>query len=223
MHRSRSNSLKHLAGLVTCLGSTLLFAAQEPVEGRSEHTACEKPLASILVIDDQVNTSAWMVDQLRRFQLANPAQVLRQALEPRDCFVILESDPIFWNFPGTAQPELILRATVSELAATEKNLGEKASTAVGRYIGSYLGTTDAEVPALHAAAVQIDVLCPKSRRSATRVSTRRTVPELKGERRADHNGIAVREAFDDAADGLIAAIQQGARYCEINLVEKVTP
>ncbi|MDX2218279.1 MAG: hypothetical protein SF172_04585 [Burkholderiales bacterium] len=200
--------------------SMSLTWAQAPVID-DMNTTCDKPLASVILIDDQVNTPPWMAEQLRRFQLHSPAQALRKVLLTSGCFLVLDNDPIFWAIPGTAQPEMIFRASILDLSALEKNLGEKASTAVGRYIGSYIGAQDTEIPALQSLTVQVDVLCPKSRRSATRVGARRT-SEARTDRPAEQNSALLIDAMSEALSGLVTA-RQAATLCMESTGLKASP
>ncbi|MDX2219223.1 MAG: hypothetical protein SF172_09385 [Burkholderiales bacterium] len=220
MHRLRFKKAIWIGLILSSQASMSLTWAQTSVSDDGP-IACDKPLASVILIDDQVNTPPWMTEQLRRFQLHSPAQALRKVLLTSGCFLVLDNDPIFWAIPGTAQPEMILRASILDLSALEKNLGEKASTAVGRYIGSYIGAQDTEIPALQSLMVQVDALCPKTRLSATRVGARRT-SEVRTDRPAEQNSALLIDAMSEALSALVAA-RKGANLCMESTSVKALP
>lgn len=206
-------------GLILASQTSMSLAWAQGTVSDDVNTTCDKPLASVVLIDDQVNTPPWMTEQLRRFQVHSPAQALRKVLLTSGCFLVLDNDPIFWAIPGTAQPEMIFRASIIDISALEKNLGEKASTAVGRYIGSYIGAQDIDIPALQTLTVQVDALCPKTRRSATRVGARRT-SEARTDRPADQNIGLLMDAMSEAMSGLVTTIRQGGALCTETVTAK---
>ncbi len=148
--------------------SLLVFAplALADSETSSPHISsrCETPLASAFVVDDQGGASSWMAKRMRSYRLSAPASLLRQELSPTGCITVLDHDPALANVPNLPQPDLLLRARVVAIVASEKSIGEKAGTAVGRYIGSYIGVMDEEIPALKSVEISIEVVCVQQRR-----------------------------------------------------------
>ncbi len=177
-----------------------------PVAPAAENR-CAAGSRSMLVMDDAVNVRQSLTDQARAFQLPSAAQAM-QAQEPlHPCLLLLDNDPVFWTMPGAVQPDFILRVRITELKAAEKSLGDKAGSAVGRYIGSYLGQAGDDVPALKFAAVAVDVLCPKARRRVATISGQSAEIEAP---RVEHNALRLQQALEatskDLADFLTASV-----------------
>ncbi len=72
------------------LAPLMRAAAQSTPKMKKEEVKCGKPLAAAVVVDDQIDTPAWISDQIRSFHLQIPAQTLRKALLPGGCFLILD-------------------------------------------------------------------------------------------------------------------------------------
>lgn len=87
-----------------------------------------------------------------------------------------------------------------------------ASTAVERYIGSYLGTSNAELAALGEVAVSVDVICVKTRRIAKEIAAR---SGESGAATAGQNAEAMLRAFGEATSEVVAILKQGASPCEV--------
>lgn len=189
--------------------STACSATAPARAERGEEPRCAAPLASVVLVDDLANAPAWVSDQVREFRIPTPAQALRKALDAGGCLAVLEADPVFASIPAVAQPELVLRARIVELRAAERSMGEKASTAVERYVGSYLGMSNAEVPALGSVTVSVDVICARTRRLAAQVGAQAT-----GAGTSEQNGEALRQAFADAALEVVSSLRKTPPKCE---------
>lgn len=197
--------------LVACAVAGGASAQSPPIEPVQE---CAGPPFTVVLIDDVVTTPPWLADAARRFRVWTPAQALRQVLRDSKCVELLDSDPIFWAMPDTAQPELILRAAFSEVVEAKRNLGEKASSALGKYLGSYLGDHQPDSPLLHSIAVQVDVLCPRARQRIARLEARNTLAQQGAELTHESNNALVQSAFREAARGLPAALGKDALACK---------
>lgn len=142
-----------------------LVASADALADTVTPIACKVPWLSALVVDDQFNSPYWMQDRMRQYRLSSPASLLRQEMGLGGCVLLLDADPALTAMPNIPQPDLLLRTRVISLVASEKTLGEKAGTAVGRYIGSYLGGNDDEVPVLKTVELAVDIVCVRQRRA----------------------------------------------------------
>lgn len=215
-----------LSGMVAALATMFAIAAngeQSPTAPAVPAPACDQPVASVIVIDNLIDQRPHLADQQQRFQLPTPAQAMRSALQSSSCFVVLDSDVVFWTIPDTAQPDYILRASVAALTVRERNLGKKAGAAVGRYLSSYLGHQDVDVPQLRSLTGGVEVLCPKTRIRGARFSTTRNFPDGEGDGEPDHNGAMMSGVFADLAAELTRAATDGARFCAVQQATPRTP
>ena len=196
------------AATIAVLASLTSHAAR--AQENTEHP-CETRGRSVIIIDDSVNVSASIAEQAKTFQLPPPAQVMQSLDAWRKCLTMLDNDPLFWMLPGAAQPDFVLRVRISELKAVERSLGEKANSAVGRYIGSYIGQTQEEVPALKSAEAAVDVLCPKTRRKVATFTGRSNEVELP---RAEQNTERLQQALENAAREVAALLSATSSPCQ---------
>ena len=170
---------------------------------------CDKPLLSAIVIDDLLRTPVWMQDRMRAFRLPSVAQAAAPVLQADGCITVLDSDPIFASVPGAAQPEAILRVRADELKAAELALGEKADTAVRRYIAGYLGGYEEEVAVLRSVRVHLQVVCPKQRTVVREFSAESGTEGGKAERNADQ----LSNAFGIVHGELINSLRKEPKPC----------
>ena len=193
---------------LTCLGQTDDAWARSE-DSINEPAKCERRLATAMLIDDSISAPAWMNDQMRVFRLPALAQAAAPIVERSGCFTLLDPDPIFANLTGAAQPEVILRARAVSLKAVEPSLGEKADTAVRRYIGSYLGGNDADIPILRSERVSLQVLCTRQRRIVKEFTA-----ELSAESKsAEKNPDLLIAAFGNAYADLQEIIRTSPNLC----------
>ena len=198
-----------ITGLIVATAALLhapTAKAQENIDA-----ACAIRERSAVIIDDSVNVPAAITEQARIFQLPPPAQAMHALEVWRKCLTLLDNDPLFWTMPGAVLPDFILRVRITELKAAERSLGDKAGSAVGRYIGSYLGQTAEEVPALKSAVVAVDVLCPKSRRKATTIVGRSNEIETP---RAEQNSERLQQALEAVARDLAPTLSASSHLCQ---------
>lgn len=185
-------------------------AQSPPIEAALD---CAVPAFAVVVIDDGINTPPWLAETARRYRVLSPAQVLKQVLRDSQCIELLDSDPVFWSIPGAREPELILRAAVIDVVEAQRNLGEKASSAVGRYLGAYLGDHQPDSPLLQSVAVQVDVLCPRARQRVARLEARNAPAQPRSEISQEANNALMQSAFTEAVRGLPAALGKDAPAC----------
>ena len=131
---------------------------------RVEIDRCNQTVATVMIIDDQVNTTPAVNDQYRELKLPTPAQIARRVATESGCFETLDPDPLLLALPGAILPDVILRVRPIKLQFTERNLIEKTDAAVRRYFSSYLGGSEHELSALKSIEIGIVLLCPKQRR-----------------------------------------------------------
>jgi hypothetical protein len=117
---------------------------------------------------------------------------------------------LFWTLPGALQPDVILRARLSELSVAEQSLGDKAGIAVGRYLGAYLGNHAADVPLLSQVGIAVDVLCPKSRKKATTISVQHAETQPLA---PEQNALRLQAAAQLAAQEVVNLIAKNQHDC----------
>ena len=194
----------------TPLGHAAAGTPAAPVAPVTENR-CEAGSRSVLVLDDAVNVRQSLTDQARAFQLPSAAQAMLAQEPLHPCLMVLDNDPVFWTMPGAVQPDFILRVRITELKAAEKSLGDKAGSAVGRYIGSYLGQAGDDVAALKFVAVAVDLLCPKARRRVATVTGQSADIDAP---RAEHNALRLQQAIEAASRDLTALLTAPSHPCQ---------
>ena len=206
-NESRRNAARTAAMIV------VLAWLASPVARAQENTErpCEAHGRSLIIVDDSVNVPASIAERAKTFQLPPPAQAMQALHAWRKCLAVLDNDPLFWMLPGTAQPDFVLRVRITEMKAIERSLGDKAGIAVGRYIGSYIGQTQEEVPALKSAEVAVDVLCPKTRRKVATFTGRSGEIESP---RAEQNTERLQQALENAAREAATLLSATSNACQ---------
>lgn len=200
-----------LAAIVAMLSPSTVFASAPASTQAGEAGKCDRPVLTALVIDDQVNVSSWVVEHARQFRLPMPAAQFRKELELNACVTILDSDPVFASVAGAAQPDAILRVRLANLKASEKTLGEKAGTAVGRYIGSYLGNSSDDVPVLKSVEINADLLCARSRRVTRQFGSQASSSESA---KAEDNVLTLNDAIAQAVRDVNQFLLERPTPCE---------
>lgn len=180
---------------------------------------CATGARPMLVIEDRTNVAAQVMELARRAQLVPVAPLLHAALMPNPCIDLLDNDPLFWSLPGAVQPEIILRVRLGELALAELSLGDKAGSAVGRYIGSYLGNHAESVPLLKQVAVEVDVICPRTRRKAVTLAVQSNETQVPS---PEQNLARLQAATQMAANEITAFLAANWQICPVAGKEKVS-
>jgi hypothetical protein len=193
--------------IVACTSAVAVNAES----GSADATSCNGPSIKIVVIDDVINVMPLVADRWRLFKTGAPASAVRNSLEPSSCVVVLDPDPVFTAIVGAAQPDAVLRLRVLDAKSEERSLGQKAGSAVGRYLGSYLGTGGDEVPILKSLEVVAEVLCAKTRRVVARFNVTATAAE--GNVQGD-NGTVVSEAGNLVAREFIVRVKARDWSCD---------
>lgn len=201
---------------INALGSSLLLVASWVAHAGVQTDAatqdvCNKPWFSVLVVDDHVNSQHWMQELIRQYRLPSPASLLRQELGSGGCVLVLDPDPALTSMPNIAQPDLLLRTRVISLVASETTLGQRAGTAIGRYISSYFGGNDDEIPVLRAVELAIDIICVRQRRAINQLTVQVSNADST---KADTNGETLARACARARQETLEYLRQRPLICD---------
>lgn len=210
MRNNQIGQTRLVAWIALIVAVVTPFCVPALARAADKASACKNVLHRAVVIDDSVNVASPIMDLARRAQLAPVSQALQVALTPNPCLELLDNDPLFWTLPGAVQPDVILRARLSELAVAEQSLGDKAGSAVGRYLGAYLGNHAADVPVLSQVGIAVDVLCPKSRKKATTISVQHAETQPLA---PEQNALRLQAAAQLAAQEVVNLIARNQQVC----------